>query len=97
VINYDKSGSADSVTSGMGQDLHTCYLFHKCKSGDAYLDRLADAAYELMELFDSNTIDIEFAFTMSDELYLLQARPLVMVKPLAAKKGPLPDSNVFGT
>ncbi len=83
VINYDKSGSSDSVTSGAGQDLQTCYLFHKYKSGDVYLDRLADAAYELMELFDSNTIDIEFAFTISDELYLLQARPLVMVKPLA--------------
>ncbi|MFF2886910.1 PEP-utilizing enzyme [Paenibacillus sp. NPDC057967] len=83
VINYDKSGSTDSVTSGAGQDLQTCYLFHGCKSGDVYLDRIADATYELMELFDSNTIDIEFALTMSDELYLLQARPLVMVKPLA--------------
>ncbi|PEM85125.1 phosphoenolpyruvate synthase [Bacillus wiedmannii] len=83
VINYDKSGSSDSVTSGAGQDLQTCYLFHKYNSGDVYLDRLADAAYELMGLFDSNAIDIEFAFTISDELYLLQARPLVMVKPLA--------------
>lgn len=82
VINYDKSSSIGFVTSGTGQDLQTCYLFHKCKSGDAYLDRLIDAADELMELFDSKAIDIEFAFTMSDELYLLQARPLIVKKPL---------------
>jgi len=83
VINYDKSDSSSGVTSGTGQNLHTCYIFHKCKSGDVQIDRLVDAAYELMELFGSNTIDIEFAFTMSNELYLLQARPLIVGKPLA--------------
>jgi len=84
VINYDKEGSTDSVTSGSGHNLHTYYLFHRYKVGDKRMDKLADAACELMELFDSNAIDIEFAFTTSDELYLLQARPLVMAKPVVA-------------
>lgn len=83
VINYDKSGSTNAITSGTSQDLHTCYLFHKYKSRDVYIDKLVDAAHEVMELFDSHTIDIEFAFTRSDELYLLQVRPLNIVKPLA--------------
>ena len=78
VINYDISGSADSVTSGEGKSLSACYIFHGKKCGDARLDYLCDAAQELMDLFEKKNIDIEFAFTSDDKLYLLQARPLVL-------------------
>lgn len=79
VINYDSvSGSTDSVTSGEGKSLSTCYVFHGKKSGDDRLDKLCDASNELMDLFGKNNIDIEFAFTNDNQLYLLQARPLVL-------------------
>jgi len=83
VINYDRSGSSDTVTSGSGQNLYTTYIFHGYKSREAELNRLIEAANELIDLFKSNKIDIEFAFTASGQLYLLQARPLVMTKPIA--------------
>jgi glutamine kinase len=84
VINYDRSGSSDSVTSGSTNQTELFYLFHGHKSGHPYLDRLSEAACEIMELFHSSTIDIEFAFTNLDDLYVLQARPLVIKKPLAS-------------
>ena len=79
VINYDSAtGSTDSVTSGEGKNLSVCYIFRGKKTGDDRLDRLCEGAKELMGLFGRNNIDIEFAFTHSGELYLLQARPLVL-------------------
>lgn len=84
VINYDDaSGSTDSVTSGLGGDLSTCYIFHGKKSGNPRLDRLCRAARELMELLGCNNIDIEFAFTREEKPYLLQARPLILKREVA--------------
>jgi phosphohistidine swiveling domain-containing protein len=79
VINYDDvTGSAESVTSGKGDNQSTCYIFHGRKSGNDRLDALSNMAAELMALFDKRNIDIEFAFTKDNSLYLLQARPLVL-------------------
>lgn len=79
VINYDDStGSSESVTSGVSEYLSTCYIFHGRKIGDERLDTLTEAASELVELFGTNRIDIEFAFDRSNVLYLLQVRPLVL-------------------
>ena len=84
VINYDDfSGFADTVTSGEGKNLSTCYIFHGKLSGDTRLNRLCEASQELMELFDNTNIDIEFAFTNDGSLYLLQVRPLVLKHPVA--------------
>ena len=83
VINYDMSGASDSVTSGTGRDLQTCYIFHGHKNEDAYLNRLTEAAEELVDLFGDKKIDIEFAYDKSDKLYILQARPLILAKAAA--------------
>ncbi|MCL2603267.1 MAG: PEP-utilizing enzyme [Defluviitaleaceae bacterium] len=81
VINYDdNTGTTDSVTSGVGKNTSTCYIFRGKKSGNTRLDNLVEAAEELMVLFDKINIDIEFAFDENDTLYLLQVRPLVMKK-----------------
>jgi len=83
VINYDSStGSSDSITSGQMTDSSTCYIFHGKKCGDKRLDSLIEAANELMELFNKKNIDIEFAFTANNDLYILQARPLVLKRNL---------------
>jgi phosphohistidine swiveling domain-containing protein len=83
VVNYDNSGYTDSVTSGESNDIAVCYIFHGKKSGDPRLDRLCDAALELIGLFGKKAIDIEFAFNNEGELYLLQVRPLVVKRPAA--------------
>jgi phosphohistidine swiveling domain-containing protein len=84
VINYDEcTGSSESITSGKMADSSTCYIFHGKKCGNYRLDSLAEAAAELMELFNRNNIDIEFAFTTDETLYILQARPLVLKKEIA--------------
>ena len=84
VINYDeKTGSTESITSGKIADSSTCYIFHGKKSGIKNLDSITEAASELMQLFGKNNIDIEFAITMDNKLYILQARPLVLKKETA--------------
>ncbi|MDR1583590.1 MAG: hypothetical protein LBS55_10120 [Prevotellaceae bacterium] len=87
VINYDaNTGSTDSVTSGQGKDLQTCYIFHGKKSDNYQLNRVVDTAQEIMDLFGIKNIDIEFAFTCNEELYILQARPLIIHRAVADLK-----------
>jgi len=83
VINYDSStGSSESITSGQKTDSSTCYIFHGKKINDERLDLLCEAAFELMQLFNKNNIDIEFAFTKDNSLYILQARPLILKRDI---------------
>lgn len=77
VINYDRSDSADSVTSGEGKELEVCYLFHGRQPEDSRFLALSQMAEELIEQMERPNLDIEFAFC-GEKLYLLQARPLVM-------------------
>ena len=77
VINYDRSGSTDSVTSGSTNDVKTCccYRGHPEKI-DGHLKPVAALVLELLELLPVNAIDVEFAETSDGQLYLLQVRPL---------------------
>ena len=82
VVNYDdRSGSADSVTSGNCNDL-AIYYQAKCAKEiapqPAWLARILSLLMELESLFEHDALDIEFALSREDELFLLQARPLVM-------------------
>ena len=86
VINYDLSGSTNSVTSGTSNEIHTCYVFHGKRIRDTRLDKLCRSAEKLMALFGTCAIDIEFAFTHDGSMYLLQARPLVMKKDIACRQ-----------
>ena len=83
VVNYDMSGSTNSVTSGGAGDLHSCYVFHGKNIGDSRIDRLCRGAEKLTVLFENTAIDIEFAFTEDGNMYLLQARPLAIKKKVA--------------
>lgn len=90
VINYDAQGSTSAITSGQGTKNKLYYRFKQNKAGDSEteidvegypepmerVDRLCMALQELETFFGQNNLDVEFAFTQSDELYILQVRAL---------------------
>ncbi|WP_035790375.1 PEP/pyruvate-binding domain-containing protein [Butyrivibrio sp. FC2001] len=93
VVNYDTTGSTESVTSGDGNENHLFY-FHKSKNFNnicAYSDdtqnkrlsKLCSCLAELEGLFEENNLDVEFAFDKNENLYILQVRPLVMRNKLS--------------
>ena len=77
IVNFDESGSTNSVTSGTSNELQT-FVSHKSneKFGDARLKKLISATRECENIFSNNYLDIEFAFS-NNNLYLLQVRPIV--------------------
>lgn len=83
VVNYDTSGSTTSVTSGKCGDFEVHYLFHGRKSRNCQLSCLEEAMEELMEIFDTKALDIEFAVDDTGQIFILQVRPLVLKTPIA--------------
>ena len=85
VINYDVTGSTDSVTSGQGQDNRLYYQFKGLDISEVpqELQRLICALQELELIFCQDNLDVEFAITKEGELYILQVRALcVSEKPM---------------
>lgn len=75
VINYDASGSTDSVTSGTGGT--SAWMAHSV-SRDSVPEKwksLMDAVWELEEILSGVLLDIEFAIT-PDSVVIFQVRPL---------------------
>ena len=79
VINYDnKTGSTCSVTDGTGSRLEVYYHFKGAPSLPSFpLDQVIALCRELETLFQSPSLDLEFAFAKG-QLYLLQVRPLIL-------------------
>lgn len=89
VINYDESGGTSAVTSGNGCVNKLLYVFKGKESGlmPEYLERLCKTLKQLEELFGQNNLDVEFALTKDDKLYILQVRPLcISGKPVDYQK-----------
>ena len=85
VINYDDSGSTSVITSGQGTKNKLYYRFKSdkievAKEQSSSMERLCLALKELEEFFGSNRLDVEFAFTLDETLYILQVRPLCIGK-----------------
>jgi glutamine kinase len=80
VINYDEeTGSTNTVTDGSSNNLNTLYFSKHDKHTDKkWLIKLIDLLKELEEYFNSDSLDIEFAFDKSNVLYLFQVRPLIL-------------------
>ena len=81
VINYDDSGSTSSITSGEGSSNKLFYRFKECSPKDAegqpeVINRLCLALQGLEEFFGQDKLDVEFAVTDKDELFILQVRAL---------------------
>lgn len=93
VINYDDNGSTSAITSGSGRENKLYYRF-KRKDRKHYLEegweehlastdrmnRLCMTLQELEAFFEQNNLDVEFAFSETDKLYILQVRTLCIQK-----------------
>lgn len=77
VINYDKTGSTSTVTSGAGESGCLYYHFKNAakESAPEELRQLLAALEELEVFFGKDNLDVEFAVT-EEELYILQVRAL---------------------
>ncbi len=88
VINYDRSGSTCSVTSGATNDVETCYCYrNRLDKVPEHLKPVSSMVFELMSLLGSEALDIEFAISKDGQLYLLQ------VRPLAVSRVPVPEPS----
>lgn len=76
VINYDESGSTDSVTSGEGHELKTYYLFKRQSSNNSLMQPIIKCLKELETIYKSIPLDVEFA-VKDHKVYIFQVRPLV--------------------
>ena len=82
-INYDdKSGSSDSITSGKSVS-DKVFIFHRLYQGklNKFQKTLLDLCTELEDIFNFDSLDIEFVLTKNNTLYLLQVRPLIISHP----------------
>ncbi|MFC7780952.1 PEP/pyruvate-binding domain-containing protein [Legionella taurinensis] len=78
IINYELEGDTTAVTSGASAG-HTYVIARSCNAlQDKRMLRLLDLAIELEALLGQPNLDIEFAYDNKKQLFLLQARPLII-------------------
>jgi len=78
VINYDESGSTDSITSGTSNNNRT-YIYYKdsiIECPDENLRMVVTTLKELEKLYASPFLDVEFAINKNGELFIFQVRPI---------------------
>lgn len=61
-------------------DRRDCTDDSGCEKQDEWMNRLCSALKEIEDFFGRDSLDVEFAFTEGDILYILQVRPLCMNK-----------------
>jgi glutamine kinase len=95
VLNVDSAtGRADAVTSGAEVAVDTFFGSWNCdlEETDETVRRPIRLARELMHLTSLDSLDIEFAMSSDDRLFLLQVRPFA-----ASKQLELADEDLLDT
>ena len=84
VINYDDSGSTSSITGGTGKEEKLIYVFKRSRQalGNGIIARLIEVLKRLEKIFDTDKLDVEFAYK-DDDIYIFQVRPLFVSLPVA--------------
>lgn len=79
IINYETQGDTEAVTSGKKECiLHTQIISKSILCTDNLnFAHLIQLARELEYLYQTDSLDIEFAITQTGQVYLFQVRPLV--------------------
>ncbi len=78
IINYCLGNDSAAVTGGKKTSTKT-YVKYKNSSYSTEnddLDKLINACGEIEKILNNNALDIEFAITEANELYILQVRPI---------------------
>lgn len=80
VINYDETGSTDQITSG---NVSQNFLYYQFKEADCHhakpeIRQIVQVLQELEDFFGEENLDVEFAVTVKNEIYVLQVRHLCM-------------------
>ena len=78
IVNFDESGRPDGITSGRSTHTKTyvCFKHSPYPCPFPWLDRLISACREIEDAFEEPCLDIEFALSEKEELYIFQVRPL---------------------
>lgn len=78
IINYSESADTEAVTGGKRQDLKTFIRYKNASTSvsDRRLEKILQQCSEIENFLEKYALDIEFAVTKNDEVYILQVRPL---------------------
>ena len=81
VINYDKTGGTDLVTSGMGDDVKNVWVSKSISdvellNTDPIVAKLIMSVREIEKILKYSSLDIEFSLK-DEKIYIFQVRPLV--------------------
>lgn len=77
VINYDESGSTDSVTKGI--EGKTIKISRFCSKFPKQFNKIIGSVKEIESII-KDSLDIEFAMNKDDEVIIFQVRPLAISK-----------------
>ncbi len=91
LINYDETGSTDSVTSGSAGRTMRIIRNVKEETLPSPWRQLVRAVRELEQIMEGLALDVEFAIDRDDRVILFQMRPLVA----SYKQGVVYDDHAF--